>query len=132
MTCCSHEPPERRALTLVEESETMESGTSVKHYIASWQEEKRNEVKPLGWSVERKGDQTFLVAYRYEIHSLTQGVGVRGFFFEVDLGSGVVRNVTEQRVRLMPPLQPIYQSESDMVKELLDKPVVRLEEAPSP
>jgi hypothetical protein len=113
--------PEEKAIRLVEESNAFEGGLPVRLSIDNWMEMKGNEVRPMGWEVTQKEDHVYLVAYRYRIYSFREGSGESGFFFEVNLATEEVQNVTQREVREMSSLTPPLKNDKDITKELLDK-----------
>ena len=107
MTGCSREiPPEEKAIRLVEASQALGGSLSVKMTIDNWLAERGDKVKPIGWAVHKKQDHVYLVSYTYNVYSFREGTGERGFFFEANLATGAVRNVTKDFVREMGPLSP--------------------------
>jgi len=121
MTGCSREiPPEEKAIRLVEESQALVSGLSVKMTIDNWLEERGDKVKPIGWAVHKKKDQVYLVSYTYNVYSFGEGTGERGFFFEANLATGVVLNVTKDFVQEMGFLSPSFKEE-EVREKLMQK-----------
>ena len=106
ISCQQRLRPEQEAIRLVEESNAFEGGLPVRSSIDTWLKMKGNEVRPMGWRVTKKEDQIYLVAYRYRIYSFREGSGESGFFFEVNLATEAVQNVTQRVVREMGPLAP--------------------------
>lgn len=113
--------PEERAIRLVEDSLALGGELSVKHSIDKWLIEKGEEVRPMGWRVNKKDDQVYLVGYEYRIFSFQEGSGESGFFFEVNLATGAVQNVTQRVVREMGSLAPPLRNDKDIPEELLDE-----------
>jgi hypothetical protein len=119
---CSREvPPEEKALRLAEESQVLGGNQSVKLTLNNWLEERGEEIKPIGWGVSKKHDQVYMVSYKYKIYSFKKGTGERGFFFEVDLGSGSVRNVTKEVMQKMGSLSPSFRGEEEISEQLMKK-----------
>jgi len=117
--CCSNpSSPERKALSLAR-TFVMENGSSAEKNIERMIKEGGNEVKPLGWDVYKKDDQVYLVRYRYELHSITKGIGERGYFFEVDPAKGIVTNVTDIYLKKMKPLSGPYKNDKEVVEDLM-------------
>jgi hypothetical protein len=71
-------------------------------------------VKPIGWRVEKIADNRYLVSYKYNLHSFKEGVGERGFFFEVDLADNSVIDKTIEYTEKMPPLTKAYSNEKNI------------------
>ena len=122
---CSQEPPETRAVRLARESHVLKDDKPVELFINDLMQERKSDYKPIGWKTEKKSEKIFLVSYRYKIHSFREGVGERGFFFEIDLSNNSVRDVTKEYVSKMKPLSPVYQQEKQLVDEFMsEKPLV--------
>lgn len=121
MSCSRKFSPEEKAIKLVEESRALAGDLSVKLTIEKWLKEKGEEVKPIGWKVSKKNDQVYLVSYKYKIYSFREGTGERGFFFEVDLNSGSVRNVTRRFTRKLDPLASPFEKEEEISEKLMQK-----------
>ncbi len=113
--------PEERAIKLVEDSQALGGELSVKQIIDKWLKEKGEEVRPMGWSVEKKDDQVYLVGYKYRIFSFQRGSGERGFFFEVNLATEEVQNVTQRKMREMGSLAPPLKDEDDISDQLFQE-----------
>jgi hypothetical protein len=113
--------PQEKAIRLVEESNAFEGGLPVKVSIDAWMKQRGNEVRPMGWRVTKKEDQIYLVGYEYRIYSFTEGSGETGFFFEVNLATKEVRNVTQREAREMGSLAPPLTNDKDIPEELLDE-----------
>jgi len=118
---CSKEPPETKAVRLAKESNALKDDKPVELVIKDLMQERKSDFKPMGWKIEQKSEKIFLVSYRYKIHSFRDGVGERGFFFEVDLSNDSVRNVTKEYVSKMKPLSPVYNEEKQLVDEFMSK-----------
>jgi hypothetical protein len=121
ISCQQRLRPEERAIRLVEDSQALGGELSVKHAIDKWLKEKGEEVRPMGWRVTKKGDKVYLVGYEYRIYSFQEGSGESGFFFEVNLATEAVQNVTQRETREMDPLAPPLRNDEDIPEELLDK-----------
>ena len=121
ISCQQRLRPEERAIRLVENSQSLGSELSVKLTIDKWLKEKGDEIRPMGWRVTKKGDQVYLVGYKYRIYSFEEGSGERGFFFEVNLANEVVHDVTETVIREMGSLAPPLRNDKDIPEELLNK-----------
>ena len=118
--CCRQRlRPEETAIRLVKESNTFEGGLPVGLTIDAWLKIKGEEVRPIGWSVSKKNDQVYLVGYKYKIFSFREGSGERGFFFEVNLATEVVQNVTERVTREMGSLASPLTNDEDIPAQLL-------------
>ena len=119
---CSRElPPEEKALKLVEASQALGGDQSVKLTLNSWLKERGEEVRPIGWHVSKEHDEVYLVSYKYKIYSFKEGMGERGFFFEVDVDSGSVRNVTKEVTGKMDSLSPSFKKEGEISEQLMKK-----------
>lgn len=120
---CSKEQPASKAVRLVKESYALEKGQTTELVIENSLKEIEKEgddVKHIGWIVREKGEQIYLVSYEYEVYSYRRTVARnRGYFFEVNLGSGVVRNVTAKYewVRFSTP----FQDEKDIQQRILEE-----------
>jgi hypothetical protein len=121
ISCQQRLHPEEKAIQLVEESNAFEGGLPVKLSIDNWMEIRGNEVRPMGWRVTKKADQIYLVAYEYRIYSFREGSGESGFFFEANLATGEVQNVTQRVTREMSSFAPPLKNDKDIQRELLDK-----------
>lgn len=113
--------PEVRAIRLVEKSRALGGELSVKHAIEAWLEGKGEDVRPIGWTATKKDDQIYLVGYKYKIFSFDKGSGERGFFFEVNLLTEAVQNVTERVTREMGSLAPPLKDGEEIPDQLLQK-----------
>ncbi len=113
--------PEERAIRLVEESRALGGDLSVGHAIEAWLKDKGEDVRPIGWTATRKDDQVYLVGYKYKIYSFEKGSGERGFFFEVNLHTEAVQDVTERVTREMGPLAPPLKDGEEIPDRLLQK-----------
>ena len=121
IACQQHPRPEEKAIRLVEESNAFEGGLPVRLSIDAWIKIKGNAVQPMGWRVTKTEDQIYLVAYKYRIYSFREGSGESGFFFEVNLATEVVQNVTQRIAREMGSLAPPLKNDKEIPGELLDK-----------
>ena len=121
ISCQQRFRPEEEAIRLVEESNAFEGALPVRLSIDTWLKMKGNEVRPLGWRVTRKEDQIYLVAYRYKIFSFREGSGESGFFFEVNLATEAVQNVTLREAREMSPLAPPLEDEGRISDQLFQE-----------
>ena len=122
ITSCAKElPSEERALKLVEESKALGGNKSVKRTLDKWLKESGEEIKPIGWHVSKEHDAVYLVSYKYKVYSFREGTGERGFFFEVDLNSGSVRNVTKEVTQKMGSLSPSFAKEGEISEQLMKK-----------
>ena len=117
--CADNRSPEQKALELVIDSRAIDSEMTVGEYIERFREEKGDEIKPLGWSVENSGDQKYLAVYEYKIFSFDRGAGDMGFYFEADLKTGSVKNVTDEHQKEQ-KLEETYSGEKEIVDELID------------
>jgi hypothetical protein len=121
ISCQKRLRPEEKAIRLVEESNTFEGDLPVRLSIDTWIKLKGNEVRPIGWEVTRKEDQICLVAYKYKIYSFREGSGERGFFFEVNLATEAVRNVTQIMAREIGSLDPPLKDEDGISDQLFQE-----------
>ena len=120
--CCQQDlRPEERAIRLVEESRVLGGELSVGHAIEAWLEARGEDVRPIGWTATKKDDQVYLVGYKYKIFSFEKGSGERGFFFEVNLSTKAVQNVTERVTREMGSLAPPLKDGKEIPDQLLQK-----------
>ena len=113
--------PAERAIRLVEESLALGGELPVGHAIETWLEARGEDVRPIGWTVTKKDDQVYLVGYKYKIYSFEKGSGERGFFFEVNLSTEAVENVTERVTREMGSLAPPLKDGEEIPDQLLQK-----------
>ena len=121
ISCQQRLRPEEKAIRLVEESNAFEGGLPVRLSIDNWMKIKANEVRPMGWAVTKKEDQVYLVVYKYRIYSFREGSGESGFFFEVNLATGVVKNVTKREVQEKGSLASPLRNDKDLQEELLNE-----------
>ncbi|MFC1534224.1 hypothetical protein ACFL7M_12755 [Thermodesulfobacteriota bacterium] len=120
--CCSRKlTQEQKALRLVKDSYALGGNISVADNINKWLKTKGDMVKPFGWEAEKKDENIYLVHYRYKIYSFTEGIGERGYFFEVDLVTKVVRNVTSEYLKKYEPLSLPFKSEKEVMEETLEE-----------
>ena len=99
ISCSKGLSPEAKAIELVRESRVLSEELPVALVIKDLLKERKDEIKPIGWNVRRKEDQVYLVSYTYKIYSFDEGSGEGGYFFEVNLSSESVINVTEKYKR---------------------------------
>jgi hypothetical protein len=116
--CSDHTTPEQKALELVTKSHTVNKNYSIDRVIKDFIREKGENVKSVGWYVEKIADNRYLVTYKYSLHSFTEGVGERGFFFEVDLSDGSVIDKTIEYTQKLPPLKKTYSNEKEMFNDI--------------
>jgi hypothetical protein len=122
MVGCSQElPPEEKALKLVKASQALGGDQSVKLTLNSWLKERGEEVRPIGWHVRKEHDEVYLVSYKYKIYSFKEGTGERGFFFEVNVDSGSVRNMTKEVTGKMGSLSSSFKKEQEISDQLMKK-----------
>ena len=121
ISCQQRLRPEEKAIRLVEESNAFEEGLPVRLSIDNWMKTRGNEVRPMGWRVTKKADQIYLVAYKYRIYSFREGSGESGFFFEVNLATEAVQNVTQREAREMGPLAPPLKDEDGISDQLFQE-----------
>ena len=112
---------EEKAIRLVKESETLGGNTTVRLRLDQWLEEQGDRVRPIGWNVTQKSDQVYLVSYKYRVYSFGEGTGERGFFFEVNLDTEAVRNVTKEVARKMVPLSLPFKDEKQIPEKLMQQ-----------
>jgi hypothetical protein len=118
LTCCSKGlSPEKKALGIVLKSHALGGDLSVDDEIDRMIKEGGENIKHLGWDVSRIEGGIYLVSYRYDIYSFQEGTGKRGYFFEVDLKDGSVRNVTEEYLKKMSPLSKPYKDEKEIIEK---------------
>ena len=118
--CSKDLPPEKRALEIVKDSFVLNEDKSVYRFIEEYLKQKGDNVKPGGWEVEKKSDYKYLVSYKYRLYSFKDGIGEKGFFFEVDLGTESVTDRTKEYLEKMKPLSRAYKSEKELFKEIVD------------
>lgn len=125
---CSKERPASKAVKLVKESYALEKSQTTELIIENSMKEiekKGDDVKRIGWVVKKKGEQIYLVSYEYEVYSYRRTVARnRGYFFEVNIVSGVVRNVTANYEWLH--FSTPFQDEKDIQQRILqEQPIGR-------
>ena len=118
--CSKSLPPERKALEVAQKSYVLGSDRNVYRFIEKFIREKGDDVKPVGWDVEKKSNNKYLVSYKYQVHSFDEGVGEKGFFFEVDLNDESVINKTDEYLKKMKPLSNTYKSEKEIYKDIMN------------
>jgi hypothetical protein len=118
-SCSKELSPEEKALKLVEKSKALGSNHSVKRALDKWLKARGEEIKPIGWQVSKEHDEVYLVSYMYKVYSFREGTGERGFFFEVDIDSGSVRDVTKEVTRKMGSLSPSFRKEGEISEQLM-------------
>ena len=118
-SCSKELSPEEKALKLVKKSQALGGNQSVKRALDKWLKERGEEIKPIGWQVGKERDDVYLVSYMYKVHSFQEGAGERGFFFEVDVDSGSVRNVTKEVTQKMGSLSPSFRKEEEISQQLM-------------
>ena len=118
--CSENKRPERRALEIVQDSYVIDKDIPVYRFVDEFIKQKGDDVKPVGWDVEKKSKNKYLVSYKYQVHSFDEGVGEKGFFFEVDLNDESVKNKTDEYLKKMKPLSDAYKSEREIYKEIMN------------
>jgi hypothetical protein len=116
--CADNTSPEQKALDLAINSHVVNKDLSVDRVIKDFIKEKGDDVKPLGWSVEKIADKRYLVSYKYSLHSFSEGIGERGFFFEVDLTDSSVTDKTIEYTKKLPPLTKAYSNEKEIFNDV--------------
>jgi hypothetical protein len=117
--CLNATSPEQKSLNLAR-TFVMANGLSAEKNIEKMIEALGNDIKPLGWYLDKKDDGVYLVRYKYELHSINKGIGERGYFFEVDPAKGIVTDVTDKYLKKMKPLSGPYKNESEIVEDLMN------------
>jgi hypothetical protein len=118
--CCSNaSSPEQKSLNLAR-TFIMANGSSAEKNIEKMIEDGGNDVKSLGWDVDKKDDRIYLVRYKYELHSISKGIGERGYFFEVDPAKGTVMDVTDIYLKKMKPLSGPYKNDQEIEIDVLN------------
>lgn len=118
--CSEHQSPEEKAITLVKESQALKFGVSVNDMIETLLKERDNEIRPIGWEAKLVGNHRYIISYTYKIYSFDKGVGNGGYYFDVDLNSGSVRNVTKKYEEDFKSLVPAFKDEKEIVEEFLE------------
>jgi hypothetical protein len=116
--CSDNTPPEQKALDLVMNSYATNKDISVYRCIEDFIKEKGDDVKPQGWRAEKMADNRYLVSYKYSLHSFSEGVGERGFFFEVNLADSSVADKTIEYTLKMAPLTKAYSDEKEIFNDI--------------
>ncbi len=81
---------EERAIEVVKRSEALLRNTSVESIVNKWAEENASKFKVVGWQAKKKDEQKYLVSF-----TAMDGDTQKGFYFEVDVPSGTVRNLAQ-------------------------------------
>ena len=113
--CSENRRPEKRALELVVDSYALDEDKPVYRFIKEFLNQKGDDVKPIGWYVEKTSDSEFLVSYKYRIYSFKEGIGEKGFFFEVNLNNESVIDRTNEYLEKMKPLSKTYKISSSLL-----------------
>lgn len=116
--CSDNITPEQKALDLVINSHSANKDVPVHRLVENFIREKGDDVKPVGWDVKRIKENRYLVSYKYALHSFIEGIGERGFFFEVDLADNAVTDKTIEYIEKMPPLTKAYSDEKEIFKDI--------------
>ncbi len=116
--CSDNTTPEQKALDIVINSHAANRDIPVRKLVENFIREKGDDVKPLGWRVEKLEGNRYLVSYKYTLHSFTEGIGERGFFFEVDIADKSVLDKTIEYIEKMPPLTKAYSNEKEIFKDI--------------
>jgi len=119
--CSQDLSPEHEALELVQNSYALGGDLPVVLHIKKRMEDQKDDVREIGWEVTRKDKDTYLISYIFRIYSFSRGVGERGYFFEVDLRSEEVRDVTNEKILMMKPLSANYKDDKDIFDESVKK-----------
>ncbi len=89
---------EEKAIEIVKRSEALLTRTSVDSIVMKWTEENAAKYKMVGWQAKKIDEQKYLVSY-----TALDGDVPRGFYFELDAQSGVVKDFSKN-----PELQKKY------------------------
>lgn len=119
--CSENLPPERYAAEIVKDSYVLSKDKTVYRFIEEFIRQKGDDVKPGSWNAEKMTDNKYLVSYKYKLHSFNEGVGERGFFFEVDLSDELVIDRTKEYLEKMKPLSKIYNNEKEILREIISE-----------
>ncbi len=119
--CSENFSPEKRALEIAGDSHVLDSDKTVSRFIRDYIEQKGDNAKPVGWNSERQGNNKYLVSYKYQLYSFNEGIGEKGFFFEVNLDDESVIDRTREYLEKMKPLSKAYASEKDIFKEVINE-----------
>ena len=119
--CSEKLPPEREALKIVKYSYVLNKDEPVYRYIDNFIKQKGDNAKPGKWKVEKITDNKYLVSYKYNLYSFNEGIGEKGFFFEVDLDTETVMDKTKEYLEKMKPLSSAYKSEKELFKEIINE-----------
>lgn len=122
--CSGGGSDEERALRLAKESHAVGGTETVERFLESWMDENREDVRPVGWTVERKSGGTYLAKYRYEMYSFERGTGERAWVFEVDVNNGDVQDVTGRFQKKESALSPAFEN-VDQVREGVVQQLIR-------
>ena len=87
-----------RAVEMVKKSHVLDPVFPVEAVLKKWSETTAGKMQVIGWQAKKMADQVYVVSY-----TASDGLNTRGFYFEVNLESGTVRNVANS-----PELQQKY------------------------
>ena len=88
----------QRAVDLVKKSHVLDRVFPVEAVVRNWSETDAGKMQVIGWQSKKMGEQVYIVSY-----TATDGLNTKGFYFEVNLDTGVVRDVAKH-----PELQQKY------------------------
>ena len=117
--CSGNLPDEKKAMEVAQNSYAVTADKPVYRFIEDFLVQKGDEVKPGRWDVEKFADNKYLVSYKYQLYSFNEGVGEKGFFFEVDLDTESVIDRTNEYLKRMKPLSNAYTNEKEIFKEII-------------
>lgn len=121
ISCSEELPPEKKALKIAKYSYVLNEEKPVYRFIDDFIRQKGDNAKPGVWKVEKITDNKYLVSYKYKLYSFNEGIGEKGFFFEVDLETGSVIDRTKEYLEKMTPLSNAYKSEKELFKEIINE-----------
>lgn len=94
----SAEKSEEWAIESVRKSNALDRIYTVEVLMEKWAEEHADKFKAVGWMAKQAEDDAYVVSY-----TLTDGINTKGFYFELNTGTGKVRNLAAH-----PDLQKKY------------------------
>lgn len=87
-----------RAVEMVKKSHVLDPVFPVEAVLKNWSKTSAGKMQVIGWQAKKMGDQVYVVSY-----TASDGLNTKGFYFEVNLENGTVRNVANS-----PELQRKY------------------------
>ncbi|MDP2158631.1 MAG: hypothetical protein Q8K68_13100 [Nitrospirota bacterium] len=76
------------AIDSVKKSRTLDRSATVDALLSKWTKENSDKLKVIGWIARKVDEKSYLVTY-----TATDGVTPTGFYFEVNVETGEIRNI---------------------------------------